>query len=77
MSTEKAAAPQVEIPELDQLNDDVIENLPPGALKRVLSRLRNESEVLAYADHDSHVMFGSHESHGSHGQHESHSSTAG
>jgi hypothetical protein len=58
-------------PGAEKLDAELIAKLPAGALKRVLLRLRNEDHLVVYADHDSHVMFGSHESHGSHGQHTS------
>lgn len=70
MSKNSIAADPV-ISDVQKLDEELISKLPAGALRRVLLRLRNEEHLVVYADHDSHVMFGSHESHGSHGQHTS------
>jgi hypothetical protein len=65
-----------------QLTDDAIAKLSPGALRRLLLNLRQEDQgsgkrgPMVAADHDSHVMHGSHSSFGSHGQHTSFSNSS-
>ncbi len=73
MGENKLPGPTEAIPAMEELTEDLIAKLSPGALKRVLVELRQEDGNPASAAHDSYVRHGSYGRHNSHGKHTSHS----